>query len=87
VINTRQLVLESVVVEENGKIVAMVVPDLEVMRARRLSKERLPGIFEFYRKETNKKLPVYMQVSKFIIHEDEFEKTPKKSIKRYMYVD
>jgi long-chain acyl-CoA synthetase len=87
VINNRQLVLESVVIEENGKIIAMVVPDQEVMRIRKLDKESLAGIFETYRQETNKKLPVYMQVSKFVIHEEEFEKTPKKSIKRYMYVD
>ncbi|MFA5417577.1 MAG: AMP-binding protein [Bacteroidales bacterium] len=87
VINNRQLVLESVVIEENGKIIAMVVPDQEVMRIRKLDKESLAGIFESYRQETNKKLPAYMQVSKFVIHEEEFEKTPKKSIKRYMYVD
>ncbi|MDP2724224.1 MAG: AMP-binding protein [Bacteroidales bacterium] len=87
VINNRQLVLESVVIEENGKIIAMVVPDQEVMRIRKLDKESLAWIFETYRQETNKKLPVYMQVSKFVIHEEEFEKTPKKSIKRYMYVD
>lgn len=87
VINNRQLVLESVVVQENGKIVAMVVPDQEVMRARKMSKESLPRIFEFYRKDANKKLPAYAQVAKFIIREEEFEKTPKKSIKRYMYVE
>jgi len=86
-INNRQLVLESVVIEENGKIVAIVVPDPEVMRQRKLDKESLAPIFEHYRKETNQKLPAYMQVSKFVIREEEFEKTPKKSIKRYMYVD
>lgn len=87
IINNRQLVLESVVVEENGKIVAMVVPDQEVMRLRKLNKEVLPRIFEYYRKEINQKLPAYMQVSKFVIRDEEFEKTPKKSIKRYMYVE
>lgn len=87
VINSRQLVLESVVVQENGKIVAMVVPDQDVMRARKMSKESLPRIFEFYRKDANKKLPAYAQIAKFVIREEEFEKTPKKSIKRYMYVD
>jgi long-chain acyl-CoA synthetase len=87
VINNRQLVLESVVVEDKGKIVAMVVPDPDVMKARKLTKEELPEIFEHYRKEVNKILPGYMQVSKFVIREEEFEKTPKKSIKRYMYVD
>lgn len=87
VINSRQLVLESVVVQENGKIVAMVVPDQDVMRARKMSKESLPRIFEFYRKDANKKLPAYAQIAKFIIREEEFEKTPKKSIKRYMYVE
>ena len=86
-INNHQLVLESVVKEENGKLIALVVPDKEVMRLRKFNDDSLPRIFEYYRKDTNKKLPAYMQISKYLIHEEEFEKTPKKSIKRYMYTD
>ena len=86
-INNHQLVLESVVKEENGKLIALVVPDKEVMRLRKFNDDSLPRIFEYYRKDTNKKLPAYMQISKYIIHKEEFEKTPKKSIKRYMYID
>lgn len=84
-INSRQLVLECVVKEENGKLIAMVVPDKEVMRARNFSMDGIPRIFEYYRKDANKKLPKYMQVSKYLIREEEFEKTPKKSVKRYLY--
>lgn len=86
-INIRQLVLECVVKEDNGKIIALVAPDKEVMRARKVRPEDLPQIFEHYRIDTNKKLPSYMNVSKYIIHEEEFEKTPKKNIKRYMYTN
>lgn len=86
-INNHQLILESVVKEENGKLIALVVPDKEVMRLRKFNDDNLPRIFEYYRKDTNKKLPAYMQISKYIIHDEEFEKTPKKSIKRYMYTD
>jgi long-chain acyl-CoA synthetase len=86
-INNHQLILESVVKEENGKLIALVVPDKEVMRLRKFNNDNLPRIFEYYRKDTNKKLPAYMQISKYIIHDEEFEKTPKKSIKRYMYTD
>lgn len=84
-INNRQLVLECVVKQENGKLIAMVVPDKEVMRARNFNMESLPRIFEYYRKDANKKLPNYMQVTKYFIREEEFEKTPKKSVKRYLY--
>ena len=86
-INNHQLILESVVKEENGKLIALVVPDKEVMRLRKFNDDNLPRIFEYSRKDTNKKLPAYMQISKYIIHDEEFEKTPKKSIKRYMYTD
>lgn len=84
-INNHQLILESVVKEESGKLVALVVPDKDVMKIRKFNDDNLPRIFEYYRKDTNKKLPAYMQISKYIIHNEEFEKTPKKSIKRYMY--
>jgi long-chain acyl-CoA synthetase len=84
-INNRQLVLECLVKEENGKLIAMVVPDKEVMRARNFNMKSLPRIFEYYRKDANKNLPKYMQISKYLIREEEFEKTPKKSVKRYLY--
>lgn len=85
VINARQLVVESVVVEKNNKLVALVCPDQEQIESRKIDPRKAEEIFENYRKETNEKLPAYMQISKFIIHAGEFEKTPKRSIKRYLY--
>lgn len=84
-IANNQLVLECVIKEENGKIIAMVVPDKELMKKRNFKEANLPRIFEYYRKETNKKLPAYAKVSKYEIRNEEFEKTPKRSIKRYLY--
>lgn len=84
-INTHHLILECVVKEEGNKIIALVAPDKDMMRLLKISNEDLPDIFENYRKDTNKKLPAYMQVSGFVIHNEEFEKTPKRNIKRYMY--
>lgn len=84
-IANNQLVLECVIKEENGKIIAMVVPDKELMKKRNFKETNLPRIFEYYRKETNKNLPAYAKVSKYEIRAEEFEKTPKRSIKRYLY--
>ena len=84
-ISNNQLVLECVIKEDNGKIIAIIVPDKELMKKRNFKKDNLPRIFEYYRKETNKKLPVYARVSRFEIRLEEFEKTPKRSIKRYLY--
>jgi long-chain acyl-CoA synthetase len=85
VINNKDFVLESVVIEENEKLVALVCPDYEAMEAQHIDKNKLEQILEHYRKETNHQLPAYMGVSKFIVHPEEFEKTPKRSIKRYLY--
>ena len=85
-INNRQLVLECVVTLEKGKIIAMVAPDKEVMKLRKTKMEDIAEIFEHYRKDINKTLPNYMQVASYEVHE-EFEKTPKKNIKRYMYTN
>ncbi len=84
-ISNNQLVLECVIKEEDGKITALVVPDKELMKKRNFKEDSLPRIFELYRKETNKKLPAYARVARFEIRQEEFEKTPKKSIKRYLY--
>lgn len=85
VINNKQYVSESVVVQRGEKIIALVNPDKDAMARDNLSKGDLHKILEQYRKEINASIPAYMNVSKFEIHEEEFVKTPKRSIKRYLY--
>lgn len=73
-------VLETVVVEREGKIIAMVYPDYEG-----IEKEQLRGLMAQNLAEANKILPTYSQIAKIELREEEFEKTPKNSIKRFMY--
>ena len=85
IINNRSFVGASIVTLKNKVLVAMVYPDPDVVKQSGISKEDLIIKFEKYRVRTNEKLPSYMRVSKFEIHEEEFLKTPKQSIKRYLY--
>ncbi len=84
-LNNRHAVAESVVVHRNEKLVAMVFPDNEVVKKEKISNNDLLKIFEHHRKVLNHKLPKYMNVSAIELHPEEFVKTPKRSIKRYLY--
>jgi long-chain acyl-CoA synthetase len=79
-------VAECVVTERNGKLVAMVFPDAEAMTAENVTHTDLPSIMEDNRKKLNGELPKYEQISSFELVTEEFEKTPKKNIKRFKYV-
>jgi long-chain acyl-CoA synthetase len=84
-LNNMLYVTESIVVERNSKIIAMVYPDQEVLKSGQMSREDLEEAMEKNRIELNNRLPKYMQVVGIELVETEFEKTPKKSIKRYLY--
>lgn len=84
-INNLPYVLESLVVEKDGKLQALIVPDKEAMERDGITREKLAQIMEHGQKQLNSQVPGYMNVTKFIIHDNEFEKTAKKSIKRYIY--
>mgnify|MGYP003303909836 FL=1 len=84
-INNLSFVSESIVVQRNDKIVALVYPDFAAMDEMGIDHKELESIMEQHRLDLNKKLAAYEQVTKFSIHPTEFEKTPKKSIKRYLY--
>ncbi|MFA6126235.1 MAG: AMP-binding protein [Bacteroidales bacterium] len=84
-LNTMLYVVESVVVERNGKIIAMVFPDLEAVKSGQITRDDLDEQMEKNRINLNNRLPKYMQVTVIEIVGEEFEKTPKKSIKRYLY--
>ena len=80
------LVLESLVLEaENGKLKALVVPDYEQAELEGVDKNDLPQIMQNNLAELNTLLAAYERVSELVIYPTEFEKTPKRSIKRYLY--
>ncbi|HLP71562.1 MAG TPA: AMP-binding protein [Bacteroidales bacterium] len=85
VINNKPYVVESVVISEDNKLTALVYPDFEMMKQNNVTEEQLLEILESYKKEVNERLPDFMNVSKFRIHREEFVKTPKRSIKRFLY--
>ena len=81
-INTSSYVMESIVVEQNGKIVALVYPDYELLKEEHKDPdETMNELFKL----VNAELPAYSHIAKIKIHPEEFEKTPKRSIKRFMY--
>ncbi|MCM1094119.1 MAG: AMP-binding protein [Lachnospiraceae bacterium] len=85
-LNNLPYVSESIVVEKSGKLVALIYPDIELA-----TKEGVIGdigkVIDDNINELNKELPSFSQITKSIIHYQEFEKTPKRSIKRYLYQD
>lgn len=86
-LNNLPYVLESVVVERNGKLIALVYPDYDAADTAKISHAELPEIMEANRAELNKALASYESVSSIQLYPTEFEKTPKKSIKRYLYTN
>ena len=85
-INNMPYVLESLVLQkEDTRLVALVCPDFEAVDADKLSQEQLEGIMEENRKLVNQELAAYEQISLVKLYTHEFEKTPKKSIKRFLY--
>jgi long-chain acyl-CoA synthetase len=84
-LNSMTLVVESIVVQRDTKLVALVHPDMDEVKNLGLSMEDLENVMEQNRNGLNEMIPAYEKISEIEIHEDEFEKTPKKSIKRYLY--
>ena len=84
-LNSLALVAESVVVQKGDKLIALVHPDYDEAQTLNLGNKELADIMEQNRQELNSMIPAYSKVSEIRIHEEEFEKTPKKSIKRYLY--
>ncbi len=84
-LNNLYCVMESLVLERDGKLVALVCPDYEQADADGLSHAALPGVMAENLKALNTMVAPYEQVSSITLYPNEFEKTPKKSIKRYLY--
>lgn len=84
-INNMPYVLESLVLQKDTKLVALVCPDFEAVDAEHLSQSQLEVLMEENRKLVNQQLAAYEQINELRIYTHEFEKTPKKSIKRFLY--
>jgi long-chain acyl-CoA synthetase len=87
ILNNRAYVGESLVIEKDGKLVALIYPDFDYMKQTKVDEAGLEKIFEKYRKQANEHLPAYMRLNKMVYHPEEFVKTPKQSIKRFLYKD
>ena len=85
VFNNMDYISESLVISEDNKLIALIHPDYEMMKRDNITEEQLNKIFEDARKDVNEKIPDYMAVHKFRIHPEEFVKTPKRSIRRFLY--
>ena len=84
-LNSMALVSESLIVQRGDKLVALVYPDIEEAKSMGLTDEDLTNVMEQNRQELNNQLPVYSKLQSLELQEEEFQKTPKKSIKRYLY--
>ena len=84
-LNNMPYVNESIVVERNHRLVALVHPDYDTATQQGIDAEQLMQIMNDNIARLNKELPSYSCVSSLEIHEEEFEKTPKRSIRRFLY--
>ena len=85
-INNMPYVNESIVIDDDGKIVALVHPDIELGQQQGYDFEMLEQMMKDNIALVNKELPSYSRITEVRVHKEEFEKTPKRSIKRYLYM-
>ena len=84
-LNSMAMVNESIVIQKDDKLIGLVHPDMEEVKTLGFTKEDLDSIMEQNRKNLNQQMPSFAKIAHIQIHEKEFEKTAKKSIKRYLY--
>ncbi|RUT73145.1 AMP-binding protein [Ancylomarina longa] len=85
-LNNLPFIQESIVTDDKDhKLIAMVYPDYEACDAEGLTKEEIEQAINQNQKILNKDLPAYMKISKMVLYLEEFEKTPKRNIKRFLY--
>ena len=84
-LNSMTLVNESVVIQDGDKLIGLVHPDYDAAKAMGVSDNDLKDVMEQNRKTLNAEQPAYCRLAEIRIHEEEFEKTPKRSIKRFLY--
>jgi long-chain acyl-CoA synthetase len=84
-LNSMAMVSESLIVQRGDKLVALVYPDMDEAHTMGFTPKDLESIMEQNRQELNATLPVYSKIQSIQLQDEEFQKTPKKSIKRYLY--
>ena len=77
--------MESLVLENGGKLYGLVVPDFDLCEKEGIDKAKLEAVMEENCRNLNAQVAAYERLVKIIIYPSEFEKTPKRSIKRYLY--
>ena len=85
ILNNMPFVVESLVIEDNGGLTALIYPDFEQAEKNSLTEVQLAKKMEELRKNANEELPNYCKIQNIKIFPEEFEKTPKRSIKRFLY--
>jgi len=86
-LNNYPYVLESLIIESDRKLIALIVPDSEQMNKNGIKEDQMDVIFGKQVEDLNKRLPAYSKIAGFKIRDEEFEKTPKRSIRRFLYQD
>ena len=86
-LNSMAMVNESLVLQKDDKLVGLVHPDMDEAHTLGFTQEDMENIMEQNRKELNEQMPTFAKLSRIVLHDKEFEKTAKKSIKRYLYQD
>jgi long-chain acyl-CoA synthetase len=84
-LNNMPYVNESIVIDKDSKLVALIHPDFDNAQKQNIQNEELRKIMEQNIKQLNTELPAYSRITDLQIFTEEFEKTPKRSIKRYLY--
>ena len=86
-LNSMAMVNESLVIQKGDRLVGLVYPDMDEVKSMGFNDEDLNNIMEQNRQQLNMQLPPFCKISEIKLHDKEFVKTPKKSIKRYLYQD
>ena len=84
-LNNMPYISESIVIEKEGKLVALIYPDFDLVNEEKITDEKLDELMTANLKEINQPLPAYSQLNTYKLYNEEFEKTPKRSIKRFLY--
>jgi len=84
-LDNQEYVMESLVLERNGQIMALVYPDFDRVFAEGIKEKELELHLEAARKRLNTKLPAYSKIARIEVYPEEFEKTPTRKIKRFLY--
>ncbi len=84
-LNNLPYISESLIIDKNEKLVALIYPDFDMLNEEKIADHEIQKLMQENIKELNRRLPAYSQITDIKLYEEEFEKTPKRSIKRFLY--